>query len=375
MKNSVIVVGGGIMGASAAYWLSRMGCAVTILEQFETPNRKCASGDHLRTFRMTYGKDAFYTEMAVKSLPLWLELCQQSSDKFLEQNGFLDLATKTHGYEEHSFKVLKDMAVPVTILDKEWLRRHYPMINARAVKYGVFHKEGGMIWATRAVSAILGLAQRKGVRVRPHVKITALVKSGGKIKVLKDSLGRTWAAENYIFASGAWVTETLKNYRLPISVTRQEQLYLRPPCNRGRYRPEHFPPFLISSQGFYGFPLHIHGFLKIGSCRKGLAGKPGDVPDREVSPAFMRKCRTFLKRFMPELATFSEFEGHISYYASTNNGDFILDRLPDVANGFLAAGFSGHGFKFAPLIGQALAQRIVGGKTDLNLHRFRLNRG
>jgi glycine/D-amino acid oxidase-like deaminating enzyme len=114
--------------------------------------------------------------------------------------------------------------------------------------------------------------------------------------------------------------------------------------------------------------------MKIGETRKGPPGKPGDVPEREITPQFERKVRTFFKRFIPELANFTEHEGHVCYYTGTKDDDFIIDRLPDAANGFVMTGFSGHGFKFAPLVGQAMAQLMVGGKSDLNLHRFRLNR-
>jgi len=362
------------MGASAAYWLSRMGRQVTVIEQGEVPNRLSASGDQLRIFRLSYGKDAFYTEMAAQSLPLWRELVQQGSDKFFIQNGFLDLATQAHGYEEASLKVLKEHKIPAVVLDKDDLKRHYPMLNSRAFRFGLLHKDGGMLWATRAVSSIMGLAQRKGVKVRAHVKVTSLVQAKGSIQALKDSSGKVWEAESFLFAPGAWTPELLKSYRLPLKVTRQQQMYLRPPFNRGRYREEHFPPFSIAHAGFYGFPMHIHGFMKIGEFRKGAPGKPGDVPDREITPAFERKCRVFLKRYIPELANFTEFEGHVCYYASTKDQDFILDRLPGTANAFVMAGFSGHGFKFAPLVGQAMAQLIVGGKSELNLHRFRLSR-
>jgi len=226
----------------------------------------------------------------------------------------------------------------------------------------------------RAVSAVLGLCQRKGVKVRSRVEITGVNKAGGQIKGLKDSVGRLWQAENYLFAPGAWAGPLLKAWRLPIKVTRQSQIYLRPPCNRGRYRAEHFPPFLIQSSGFYGFPMHIHGFMKIGDLGKGAPGQPGDAPEREVSPAFERKVRNFLKRYIPELANFTEYEGHLSYNANTKDGDFIVDRLPDCANGYLMAGFSGHGFKFAPLLGRAMGQLMAGAKPDLNLHRFRCGR-
>lgn len=362
------------MGASAAYWLSCLGRHVTLLDQGELPNRHAASGDQLRTFRISYGKDAFYSEMAAKSLPLWLSLCDESSDRFFVKNGFLDLAVQAHGYEEQCRKVLQELRVPCTVLDKEALRRSYQMMNSRAFRFGLLHKDGGMIWAMRAVSAFLSLAQRKGAKVRTRVQVTGMAKSKGAITALKDSSGRTWQAAEYLFAPGAWTPELLKGYRLPLQVTRQEQLYLRPPCNRGRYREEHFPPFCVHSQGFYGFPMHIHGFMKIGYLRKGPTGKPGDVPEREITPQFERKVRAFLKRFIPELAGFSEHEGHVCYYTSTKDGDFLVDRLPDASNGYLMAGFSGHGFKFAPLLGRAMAQLVVGGKSDLNLHRFRLNR-
>jgi len=374
MKNSVIVVGGGIMGASAAYELSRLGRQVTVLDSFDVPNRHAASGDQLRTFRMTYGKDAFYTEMAAKALPLWLDICQQSSDKFLVQHGFLDLAVQAHGYVEHCIEVLKDHHIPFQVLQKEDLRRHYPMMNSRAFRFGLLHKDGGMIWAMRAVSSILGLAQRRGVKVRTNTQVASLVKAKGVITAVKDTAGRLHEAGNFLFAPGAWTPELLKGYRLPLKVTRQQQLYLRPPHNRGRYRQEHFPPFYVPSQGFYGLPMHIHGFMKIAESRKGPPGRPGDVDDREITPQFERKVRAFLKRFIPELAGFTEHEGHVNYYTNTKDGDFIMDRLPDASNGFLMAGFSGHGFTFAPLLGQAMAQLMVGGKSELNLHRFRLNR-
>ena len=374
MKNRVIIVGGGIMGACAAYELSRLRMQVTLLEQGETPNRYGASGDQLRALHMTYGKDAFYTEMAAQSLPLWLELCRHSSDSFLVQNGFLDLAVAAHGYEEKSLQVLKEHKIACTVLGKEDLKRLYPMMNSRAVRFGLLHKDGGMIWAARAVSAVLGLAQRHGAKVRSHVKAAGIVKNKGVITAVKDSSGKILEAGHFLFAPGAWAPEILKGFSLPLKIMRRHQMYLAPQYNRGRYRPEHFPPFQVESAGFYGLPMHIRGFLKIGECGRGLPAKPGEMEEREVPPAFEKKCRNFLKRFIPELADFTESEGHVTCSADTKDGDFILDRLPGTANGFVMAGFSGHGFKFAPLLGRAMAQFMVGGKPDLNLHRFRLSR-
>lgn len=374
-KNSVLVVGGGIMGVCAAYFLAEKGRQVTLIDQFDVPNRWAASGDQLRVFRLSYGKDAFYTEMALKTLPLWLEFNRLSDQRLLFQNGVLELATQAHGPEEHSLKTLKDMKVAVQVIEKQEIARRFPMMNTRAIKHAVFHKDGGMVWATNAVSAISVLAQRKGAKVRPQVKVAQVLRDKTGIKGVKDSTGKLWQAESYVFAAGIWTGELLKSYKLPIKITKQQQLYLRPPSNRGRYRPEHFPVWISRQSGFYGFPLHIHGFLKMGDDKKGAPAKPKPgQDDRELSPQFERKCRAFLKRYFPELASFTEFEGHNCYYDNTKDGDFIIDRLPDSPNAVVAAGFSGHGFKFGPLVGRTIAELIVGGKPELNLHRFRLGR-
>lgn len=362
------------MGLSTAYWLAQRGKAVTVLDQYDVPNKWAASGDHLRAFRLTYGKDAFYTDMAAKALPLWLDLNLQSGEKLLLQNGVLELATVTHGYEEQSYNVLKEMRLPIVRMEKKEVRRHYPMINTRAIKYALFHKDGGILWAMRATAAIASLAQRRGAKVKPHVKAAAVLRGKDGIKGIKDSNGRLWEAESYLFAAGAWTPELLKGSRIPLKVTRQQLLYVRPPTNRGRYRPEHFPVFASLSQGFYGFPLHIHGFLKIGDHRKGPPGKPGPAGGEDVSPSFEKKCRAFFKRFIPEMAAFTESEGQVCYYDNTRDDDFIMDRLPDAPNAYVACGFSGHGFKFAPLIGKTMAEMIIGCKPELNLHRFRLGR-
>src|SRR3989338_8806169 len=367
----VLVVGGGIMGLSSAYYLALKGSSVMVLDQFDVPNQWAASGEHLRSFGLTYGKDVFYTEMAVKSIALWQELDTQSGEKFFVQNGMLELATDTHGYEEQSCAVLKEMRLPAVKMGKEEVRRHYPMINTRAIKYALFHKDGGMIWARRATAAISMLAQRKSVRVKTHCKAALVLREKNAITGIKDSSGKVWRGGNYLFTAGAWTPELLKN-SVPLKITCQQQIYVRPPSNRGRYRPEHFPVFYVSSQGFSGFPLHIHGFMKIAGFRQGPAGKPG-LTDK-VLTAFDKKCRIFLKRYIPELAAFTESEGSVSYFDNTKDGDFIMDRLSSVSNGYVACGFAEKGLRFAPLIGKTMAELITGAKPELNLHRFRLSR-
>lgn len=375
VKNSVIVVGGGIMGVQTAYHLALLGHTVTLLDQRDVPNQWAASGDHLRVFRLTYGKDAFYTEMALKALPMWLELNTLTEETLLLQNGVLELAPSAAGYEAQSLSVLKDRKVRFEKLLPPDVKKRYPMYRSAAFKWALFHPDGGMIWASRSVAATASIAQRKGVKIRNGVRVVSIQKDKTGIKSVKDSTGKVWEADKFLFAAGYWSNELLKPWGVPIKITKQEQLFLRPQEGRGRYRPEHFPVFISQKGGFYGFPVHIQGFIKIADYRKGPVVKTADPDEqRTLSPKFEKSCRKFLQEHMPELADFVDFEGHVCWYDNTPDNDFILDRLPDAPNGFVAAGFSGHGFKFAPIIGKSMAELMVGGKSELNLHRFRLGR-
>jgi len=375
VKNSVIVVGGGIMGVQTAYHLALLGHSVTVLDQRDVPNQWAASGDHLRVFRLTYGKDSFYTEMALKSLPLWLELNALSEETLLLQNGVLELAPKAGGYEAHSMAVLKERKIRFEKLMPPDVKKRYPMYRSGAFKWALFHQDGGMIWASRSVAATASIAQRKGVNIRNGVRVVSIQKDKNGIKSVKDAAGKVWEAEKFVFTAGYWSNELLKPWGIPIKITKQEQLFLRPQIGRGRYRPEHFPVFSSQVGGFYGFPVHIQGFIKIGDHRRGPVVKTANPDEmRTMTPKFEKSCRKFLKQYIPELATFVDFEGHICWYDNTPDNDFIMDRLPDAPNSFVAAGFSGHGFKFAPIVGKSMAELIVGGKSELNLHRFRFGR-
>lgn len=368
-----IVVGAGIVGAASAHALARKGLKVALLDQYDIPNEWAASGDHARVFRLTYGKDLFYTELALKALNLWKEFQKEAREEFYVPTGLLDLAVRDGGYEEACFRSLSELKIPVHKLGAADMKERYRIFNVRAMRYAVFHPDGGMIWAQRATTAFASAARRHRAVLSPRTKIQSVLRGKDGIRELKDDKGRSWRASTYVFSAGAWTRELLAAYRLPIRPTRQQLLYFRPPLNLGRFRPAHLPVFSCHSSGYYGFPVHIHGFMKVGLHRKGPSGKPGPGPQDPPQP-FIRSCRAFLKRFLPDVSGFVETEGKVCWYDNTPDGDFIIDRLPDCPNGIVAAGFSGHGFKFGPLVGELVAQLLVNGKTDINLGRFRAGR-
>ncbi|MFH1723380.1 MAG: FAD-dependent oxidoreductase [Elusimicrobiota bacterium] len=369
----VIVVGGGIIGTASAYCLSRRGHKVLVMDQVAIPNPQGSSDDHARMFRLTHGKDSFYTELALRTQPLWKQFQHDTRVELLLQNGMLELAVGPGRYEEASYNVLREMRIPVEKLKPKEVCERYRMLKPRSFRFAVFHPDGGMVWAKKAIETFARGVEKSGGRLEPGVRIAKILRTKAGVQGLRDAKGKTWRAANYVFASGAWTKEILSELGVPMTITQQECLYLRPPRNQGRYRPAHFPVFAVAAKGVHGFPVHIHGFLKMGCHRKGPVKRNPAMP---VPPddGYERKCRAFLKGFIPDLADFADMEGRAHYYTRISDGDFLLDRLPGTPNAWVAAGFGGNGPMFAPLVGRTVSQLVSGEKPGINLHRFRIGR-
>ncbi|MDE2291048.1 MAG: FAD-dependent oxidoreductase, partial [Elusimicrobia bacterium] len=312
-------------------------------------------------------------DLAARTIPLWKEHERTFGEELLTQNGVLDMACGDGKREEAGYKTLSEMRLRVEKLTPQQLTARYRMMRARCCRFAVYHPDGGMVWAKRAIEAFSRGVQRTRGRLESGVCVVKVMRSKDKVVALKDSKGKLWHAEQFVFCPGAWTRDVLADYGIPVTITRQECLYLRPPRNQGRYRPAHFPVFSFAKAGVHGFPVHIHGFLKIGCHKPGAANRTPTMPltcDRR----FEGSCRKFLKDFVPDLADFTEMEGRAHYYTRTPDGDFLLDRLPGVENAWLAAAFAGDGPMFAPLVGLTLSQLVSGEKPPINLHRFRIGR-
>ncbi|MBI5242311.1 MAG: FAD-dependent oxidoreductase [Elusimicrobia bacterium] len=369
-----IVVGSGVIGSATAYYLARHGRRALILDQQDKiPNPIGSSADHAYLFRLTHGRDSFATDLSVRTLPLWRQLEHETGEELLQQTGMLELATGSGCYEEASLKALTELKIPVHRWEPAEVCERYRVLRRAAFKFGVFHPDGGLVWAQRAIGLFTRLAMKRGSRAAHGVKIVRILRDKTGVQGLKDSSGKVWKAQDYVFAAGPWTRELLAGYGLPLRVTRQHTLYFRPPRNQGRYRPDHFPVFAAAGRGFYGFPVHIHGFMKVGREREGPPCKRVEAVDMR-EPVFQKNCRAFLKDFVPDLAGFHEVEDRVCHTTRTPDGDFILDHLPDAANAHLAVGFSGKSPMLAPLIGRTLAGLVLKEKSEINLHRFQFDR-
>ena len=369
----VIVVGGGIIGCASAYYLSRRDLRVTLLDQGAFSNPQASSCDHARVFSLSHGKDIFMSELAVRTLPLWKELQHSCHEELLHQNGVLELAAGDGKHEHAGLRALKEIGAPVQEFEGAAACERYRVLRRKSFRFAVQHPDGGIIWAKKAIETFVKLGGRGRIRLEEGARIVQVQRGADGIQGLRDGRGRTWRAKHYVFAAGAWTKEILGAFRVPLTVTRQECLYFRPPRNQGRYRPNHLPVFAVSKRGIWGLPVHIHGFMKLECFQKGPPVRSISLPLAPDS-RFEGKVRALLKEFLPDLWDFVDVEGKVYLYTRTPDGDFILDRLPGQPNAVIAVGFSGNGPMFAPLVGQTVAELVCGEKPSVNLHRFRFGR-
>ncbi|MGH2662189.1 MAG: N-methyl-L-tryptophan oxidase [Actinomycetota bacterium] len=332
----VVVVGAGIMGGATARALARAGREVVIFEQFEVGHRRGSSHGRSRIFRLSY-EDPVFVRMAREALPRWRELEQESGGSILEITGGLDAGSNV---EDHA-AALETCGVPFERLDPAEVGRRFPGVSVDGPS--LFQPDAGIVRADRAVEAMLASARAHGTRLEEGSPVTAIRPDGDEVEVETRS-GR-WVAPVAVVTAGAWAPSLLAaiGEEIPVRPTRETVAYFR--------MPEHPPvPALVEwgKPAAYALPSPGQG-LKAGEHHAGPdvnPDEPGEPDERSVV-----RLRTWVQDRFPAV----DPEPHLvetCLYSNTPDERFILERRGPLVIG---SPCSGHGFKFAPVIGERLA--------------------
>lgn len=361
MKYQTIIIGAGVMGGATAYYLSKTKNNILLLDQYEIENNLNSSQDHSRVFRYEYGTDEFYSKLAVEALKLWKEVEQESKTQLYFQCGCLLLGKADDTYAMKSYKTMSKLSLPIELLDGEAFHNRFPQFNCDA---GVLDPNGGLLEANTATNTFVALAQKNGVQVRTNAKVIDI-----KDKSITLENNEEMQADKIVVTAGVWNARLLKN-KIKVTPSRQELIYFQPK-NLEIFQKDKFPTFGHLESGFYGIPIHKINGVKIANHFPGKPADP-DTVDRNKTKEFIEKCRAFLRQYIPELADGKVVETKVCLYDMTQDEDFILDNLSESM--LIGAGFSGHGFKFAPVIGKILSDLVSTGGTTYDISRFSLSK-
>lgn len=344
----IVVLGAGVFGVTAALALQERGHTVALVDPGPLPRPEAASTDVSKIVRLDYGADELSTELMEQALPRWRAWNAESGRTLFHEDGLLVLTRgplRPGSFEGDSHALLGRRGHALQPLDRATLRRRFPAWSEGEFDGGYFNPEGGWAESGAVMSWLVERARRAGIAV--HEGVPASVED-----VRAD-------AERVLVAAGAWTPLLLPETTALISVVGQPVLHFRPP-EPERWRAPQFPPYTadVGRTGFYGFPALADGTLKLANHGAGHAVHP-DAP-REIEAGDEARFRAFLARALPGLGQPPLIGSRLCLYDDTPDGHFLVDRHPGREGVFVAAGGSGHAFKFAPVLGGLIADVVEG---------------
>jgi len=355
------VVGAGAFGAWTAHFLRQSGASVGLLDAYGPANSRASSGGETRVIRMGYGPDELYTRWAMRSLPLWKEFAARTGREIFHQTGVLWLSNDADAYLKSLCSVLEQAGVEREELKAKDIAQRWPQLRFDDVTWGVLEPNSGILLARQAVQSLLKELVESGVE---YLSAVAEAPSGDEtLTQIKTGTGESISAGTFVFCCGAWLPKIFPELLAErIFVTRQEVFFLGTPSGSADFRPPKMPVWLHRTHAGlpYALPdIEGRGF-KIAFDRHGERFDP-DTGMRVVGESSIGQLREYLRQHIPALEHAPVIETRVCQYENTWNGDFLIDRHPEMENVWIAGGGSGHGFKHGPALGEYLSARILHG--------------
>jgi sarcosine oxidase len=367
-----IVLGLGGMGSATAATLSRRGLRVLGIEQFDRGHALGSSHGHTRIIRTAYYEHPDYVPLCQSAFAAWYELEQCTGRHLLTQCPCLNLGPKNSDLIHGVTEAADQHRLDVQQLGPGKLRQWYPQFQFDDDIFGIMETASGFLYVDDCVRALQDDAIAHGAELRFGEPVLEWKCVGDTVAV--RTAWETLSAARLVVTAGPWARVMLADLHLPLTVMRQVPMWFRP-TQPDQFRRDRFPIFIADLPGaaFYGLPMIDPRGVKV-AMHYGSPELPGpESVNRNVSDADEVPARQFLNQYLPAAAG-PRTHASACLYTLTPDRHFIIDRHPEHANVAIAAGFSGHGFKFVPVVGEALADLVTEGKTQHPVGMFSLRR-
>lgn len=371
-RYDVIVLGVGGMGSAALFELARRGRRVLGLEQFAPGHDRGSSHGQTRVIRKAYYEHPDYVPLLRRACERWYDLEQRCGRRLFVECGCLSIGPPGGEVVPGVRRAADQHGLPVEPLTAGELRRRFPAFRFGDDVVAVLEREAGFLYVEECVRAHADEARRLGADLRDGEPAVSWEATAGGV-VVRTAKG-VYAADRLVITAGAWAGRVLAGLGLPLTVLRKVLLWFGTSAPASLRR-DVFPVYMAETPGglFYGFPV-IDGLgHKVARHDGGeLVGDP-EALDRAVTDADAEECRAFLRAHLPA-ADGALRAGKVCLYTVTPDHHFVIDLHPGRPQVVIAAGFSGHGFKFASVVGEVLADLAENGRTDLPVGMFRIAR-
>lgn len=371
----IIVIGAGGMGSATAFELARRGQSVLVLEQFNLVHPFGSSHGHTRIIRKAYYEHPDYVPLLHRAYDRWHDLEQYTERHLLTTTPCLSLGVMDSELIRGVLASASKHRLDVDYLDNAALRQKYPQFRVPENYVGLCEKDAGFLYVENCVQAHLDAAIELGAVVQSEEPVLGWTSNGNSVEVTTGQ--GTYFASRLVITAGPWLANMIPELSYPFTLMRQVLFWLTPsaPEEYPNYRRDRFPIFIsdTSNGSFYGLPMIDRRGIKIGMhYGANEVGDPSEI-DGNVNEADETQIREILNTYLPGI------DGEVNdastcIYTLTPDRHFVLDLHPEFSNVCIAGGFSGHGFKFASVVGEIMADFALTGKTALPVQMFNIQR-
>jgi sarcosine oxidase len=371
-RYDAIVVGVGGMGSATSYYLARRGKRVLGLERFGIPHSMGSSHGHTRIIRLAYYEHTSYVLLLKRAYELWREIQRIASERLLHITGSIDAGPEDSWVFKGSWESCRLHDLPHEVLTGAELRHRYPGYHLPADHLALVQPEGGFLTPEKCIVSYVMAAQALGAEIHAHERVFEWRPLEGGVRV-RTNRG-VYEADKLVITAGAWDGELLDMLE-GLAVPERQVLAWLQPTRLEYFRPNAFPVFnlLVDEGRFYGFPVHgVPGF-KFGMYHHLEEKVDPETVDREAHDYDERLLRDFAERYFPD-GCGPTMDLQTCMFTNTPDNHFIIDMHPEYDQVSFASPCSGHGYKFASVIGEIMADLADTGITRHDVTLFRLDR-
>ena len=370
----VAIAGLGAMGSAAAYALARRGCRVIGFDRFRPPHAFGSSHGESRIIREAYFEQPFYVPLVRRAFARWREIEQESGKPLLLRCGGISIGREDSAIVTGARASAQMHAVPFEQLSAAEIQRRFPAWRVPEEMVAIWDPGASVLNPERCIDTLLALAAAHGARLAYEEPVMSWQATAGGGVELRTSAG-VYHARHLLLTTGGWLAGDAD---LPLTVERNAVHWFAPASRPELLRADCFPLFLLEvapspAPVAYGFP-DLGAGVKAAWHHQGELTS-ADAVRRTVDAGEIESVRRVLREFLPD-ANGDWIKSTVCTYTNTPDLDFMIDAHPRHPRGevLIVSACSGHGFKFAPAIGDILADLVINGRTDVDLTPFRLTR-
>jgi sarcosine oxidase len=362
LSYDVIVIGLGGMGSAAAYRLAQRGQRVLGIDQYPPVHNLGSSHGGSRVTRQAYFEDPRYVPLLLRAEELWADVEARSGRDVVRYTGGLMIGRADSRTVAGSLASARQWDLAHELLDAAALRARFPTLSPADDEVALYEDKAGFVVPEASVAAHLQLAAAAGAELHHEEPVTGWSATGDGVRVHTGA--GVYTAGQLVVCPGAWAPELLADLGVPFAIERQVQYWFAPRGPIEPFLPSRHPIYVWEAEAdrqFYGFPGDPADGVKVAFFRGGRICTPETI-DRTVHPDEIEAMAGFVSSRIPDLAgTF--LRAVTCMYTNTPDEHFVIARHPGHERVVVACGFSGHGFKFVPVVGEIVADLVTDGLT------------